>query len=156
MTAANLPNGSVLTTSKPETGYRFPVRQANVSRSARGVVRGIHFAEVPPGQAKLVTCMSGSIRDVVVDIRVDSPTFGSWQAVDLSAASRDAVLLPVGVGHAFVALEGRHDRVLPSSPMSTPRTKNTGSTRWTPSWPSTLVLPNPSCFCRRKTNRRLR
>ena len=87
------------------TGYRFPVRQANVSRSARGVVRGIHYADVPPGQAKLVTCMAGAIRDVVVDIRVDSPTFGQWEAVDISAASRDAVLLPVGVGHAFVALE---------------------------------------------------
>lgn len=87
------------------TGYRFPVRQANVSRSARGVVRGIHYAEVPPGQAKLVTCMSGRIRDVVVDIRVDSPTFGRWDAIDVSAAARNAMLLPVGVGHAFVALD---------------------------------------------------
>lgn len=85
------------------TGYRFPVSQANLSRSARGVVRGIHFADVPPGQAKLVTCLSGAIRDVVVDIRVGSPTFGTWEAVDLDSASRDAVLLPVGVGHAFVA-----------------------------------------------------
>jgi len=87
------------------TGYRFPVSQANLSRSAKGVVRGIHFADVPPGQAKLVTCLSGSIRDVVVDIRVGSPTFGTWEAVDLDSASRDAVLLPVGVGHAFVAKE---------------------------------------------------
>ena len=85
------------------TGYRFPVRQANVSRSAKGVVRGIHFCEIPPGQAKLVTCMTGRIRDVVVDIRIDSPTFGKWEAVDVSAAERNAVLLPVGVGHAFVA-----------------------------------------------------
>ncbi|MEX2441114.1 MAG: dTDP-4-dehydrorhamnose 3,5-epimerase family protein, partial [Pontimonas sp.] len=87
------------------TGYRFPVRQANVSRSARGVLRGIHYAEVPPGQAKLVTCMSGRIRDVVVDIRVDSPTFGQWDAIDVSAAARNAMLLPFGVGHAFVALD---------------------------------------------------
>ena len=87
------------------TGYRFPVSQANLSRSAKGVVRGIHFADVPPGQAKLVTCLSGAIRDVVVDIRVGSPTFGTWEAVDLDSASRDAVLLPVGVGHAFVAKE---------------------------------------------------
>jgi dTDP-4-dehydrorhamnose 3,5-epimerase len=87
------------------TGYRFPVSQANLSRSARGVVRGIHFADVPPGQAKLVTCLLGSIRDVVVDIRVGSPTFGQWEAVDVDDASRDAVLLPVGVGHAFVAKE---------------------------------------------------
>ena len=85
------------------TGYRFPVRQANVSRSAKGVVRGIHFCEIPPGQAKLVTCMTGRIRDVIVDIRIDSPTFGQWEAVDVSAAERNAVLLPVGVGHAFVA-----------------------------------------------------
>ena len=87
------------------TGYRFPVSQANLSRSAKGVVRGIHFADVPPGQAKLVTCLAGAIRDVVVDIRVGSPTFGTWEAVDLDSASRDAVLLPVGVGHAFVAKE---------------------------------------------------
>ncbi|AVG24573.1 dTDP-4-dehydrorhamnose 3,5-epimerase [Pontimonas salivibrio] len=87
------------------TGYRFPVRQANVSRSSRGVVRGIHYAEVPPGQAKLVTCMTGRIRDVVVDIRVDSPTFGQWEAIDVSAAARNAMLLPYGVGHAFVALD---------------------------------------------------
>ena len=87
------------------TGYRFPVSQANLSRSAKGVVRGIHFADVPPGQAKLVTCLSGAIRDIVVDIRVGSPTFGTWEAVDLDSASRDAVLLPVGVGHAFVAKE---------------------------------------------------
>ena len=88
-----------------ETGYSFPVRQANISRSSRGVVRGIHFCQVPPGQAKLVTCMTGTILDVVVDIRVDSPTFGRWESVEVTAADRNAVLLPVGVGHAFVALE---------------------------------------------------
>lgn len=86
------------------TGYRFPVRQANVSRSARGVVRGIHYADIPPGQAKLVTCMTGRIVDVVVDIRVDSETFGQWESVELTATKRNAMLLPVGVGHAFVAL----------------------------------------------------
>lgn len=85
------------------TRYCFGVRQANLSRSKKGVVRGIHFADVPPGQAKLVTCLKGSIRDVVVDIRVGSPTFGTWEAVDLDDTCRDAVLLPVGVGHAFVA-----------------------------------------------------
>ena len=88
-----------------ETGYSFPVRQANISRSSQGVVRGIHFCQVPPGQAKLVTCMTGTILDVVVDIRVDSPTFGQWESVEVTAADRNAVLLPVGVGHAFVALE---------------------------------------------------
>ena len=92
-------------TIEAETGYRFPVRQANVSRSAKGVVRGIHFCQIPPGQAKLVTCMTGRILDVVVDIRDGSDTFGQWKAVELSAAERNAMLLPVGVGHAFVALD---------------------------------------------------
>ena len=91
-------------TIERETGYRFPVRQANVSRSSRGVVRGIHYADIPPGQAKLVTCMVGAIRDIVVDIRVDSPTFGRWEAIELTGVNRKAVLLPAGVGHVFVAL----------------------------------------------------
>src|SRR5664280_2835207 len=59
------------------TGHRFDLRQANCSVSAAGVLRGIHFADVPPGQAKYVTCAKGAVMDVVVDIRVGSPTFGS-------------------------------------------------------------------------------
>ena len=92
-------------TIEAETGYRFPVRQANVSRSQKGVVRGIHFCQIPPGQAKLVTCMTGRILDIVVDVRDGSATFGQWKAAELSAAERNAMLLPVGVGHAFVALD---------------------------------------------------
>ena len=92
-------------TIEQQTGYRFPVRQANVSRSQKGVVRGIHFCQIPPGQAKLVTCMTGRILDVVVDVRDGSETFGQWKAVELTASERNGMLLPVGVGHAFVALE---------------------------------------------------
>ncbi|MGH3524653.1 MAG: dTDP-4-dehydrorhamnose 3,5-epimerase family protein, partial [Mycobacterium sp.] len=55
-------------------GHRFDLRQANCSVSAAGVLRGLHFAQLPPGQAKYVTCVSGSVFDVVVDIRVGSPT----------------------------------------------------------------------------------
>lgn len=87
------------------TGYRFEVKQANLSRSAAGVVRGIHYADTPPGQAKVVTCVQGAIRDVIVDIRVGSPTFGQWVSVELGGDNQDAVVLPVGVGHAFVATE---------------------------------------------------
>jgi dTDP-4-dehydrorhamnose 3,5-epimerase len=87
------------------TGYRFPVSQANLSRSAKGVVRGIHFADVPPGQAKLVTCLSGSIRDVVVDIRVGSPTFGTWEGVELTPDNGINVFIEAGLGHAFLSLE---------------------------------------------------
>ncbi|QOD93245.1 dTDP-4-dehydrorhamnose 3,5-epimerase [Chryseoglobus sp. 28M-23] len=86
-------------------GHPLELRQANASVSRRGVVRGIHYADVPPGQAKYVTVMTGAVLDFVVDIRVGSPTFGTWDAVELNADSRKAVYVGEGVGHAFVALE---------------------------------------------------
>ena len=86
-------------------GHRFDLVQANLSVSTRGTVRGIHFADVPPGQAKYVTCVSGAVLDVVVDIRVGSPTFGQWEAVRLDTVDRRAVYLSEGLGHGFCALE---------------------------------------------------
>ena len=86
------------------TGRGMPLAQANCSVSARGVLRGIHFADVPPGQAKYVTCTSGAVFDVAVDLRTDSPTFGSWDAVRLDDVERKALYLPEGVGHGFMAL----------------------------------------------------
>lgn len=86
-------------------GYPFDLQQANVSFSRTGVVRGVHFADVPPGQAKFVICSAGKIRDVVVDLRVGSPTFGQYESVELSAANRKGIYIPVGFGHAFQALE---------------------------------------------------
>jgi len=85
-------------------GHPLDLAQANLSVSARGAVRGIHFADVPPGQAKYVTCPSGAVLDVVVDIRVGSPTYGSWEAVRLDDVDRAAVYLTEGLGHAFCAL----------------------------------------------------
>lgn len=84
-------------------GYPFDVAQANVSRSSLGVVRGIHLAEVPPGQVKFVTCLTGEVMDVLVDLRVGSPTFGKHVKVTLSEANNHAVHVPIGVGHGFVA-----------------------------------------------------
>jgi dTDP-4-dehydrorhamnose 3,5-epimerase len=78
--------------------------QGNLSVSARDVVRGVHFADVPPGQAKYVTCVQGAVLDVVVDIRLGSPTFGAWEAVPLDDEDRRAVFLSEGLGHAFCAL----------------------------------------------------
>jgi dTDP-4-dehydrorhamnose 3,5-epimerase len=86
------------------TGHPFTLAQANMSVSARGVVRGIHFADVPPGQAKWVTCVRGAVVDMVVDIRVGSPTFGRWEAVRLDDVDRRAVYLAEGLGHGFCAL----------------------------------------------------
>lgn len=85
-------------------GRPFELRQANLSVSSAGTLRGIHYADVPPGQAKYVTCVSGAVCDVVVDIRVGSPTFGSWTSVILDDIDRRAVYIGEGLGHAFMAL----------------------------------------------------
>jgi dTDP-4-dehydrorhamnose 3,5-epimerase len=87
------------------TKHKFEIAQANVSNSNKGVIRGIHFANYPPGQAKYVTCVSGSVLDVVVDLRRDSKTFGKWDSVILNANKPRAVYIPSGIGHAFMALE---------------------------------------------------
>jgi dTDP-4-dehydrorhamnose 3,5-epimerase len=86
-------------------GHGFDLQQANLSVSAAGVVRGIHFADVPPSQAKYVTCAKGAVLDVVVDIRVGSPTFGRWDSVLLDDVDRRAIYLSEGLGHAFMSLE---------------------------------------------------
>jgi dTDP-4-dehydrorhamnose 3,5-epimerase len=86
------------------TGRSFATVQANLSRSRRGVVRGIHFASIPPSQAKFVTCVSGAVLDYVVDIRLGSPTFGMWDSVLLDDVDRRGIFIPEGLGHAFVAL----------------------------------------------------
>jgi dTDP-4-dehydrorhamnose 3,5-epimerase len=84
-------------------GAPFPLRQANLSVSRRGVVRGVHYALVPPGQAKYVTVVVGSVVDYVVDIRIGSPTFGRAEGVVLDDIDRRALYLAEGLGHAFVA-----------------------------------------------------
>jgi len=86
-------------------GHRMDIVQTNVSVSSRGTVRGVHFADVPPSQAKYVTTLSGSFIDFVVDIRVGSPTFGQWDSVLLDAVDRRAIYLAEGLGHAICALE---------------------------------------------------
>lgn len=85
-------------------GHPLALAQANCSVSSRGTVRGIHFADVPPGQAKYVTCVAGRVLDVVVDIRVGSPTFGQWTSVVLDDVDRKAVYVSEGLGHGFAAL----------------------------------------------------
>ncbi|WP_370129059.1 dTDP-4-dehydrorhamnose 3,5-epimerase family protein [Streptacidiphilus sp. EB103A] len=87
-----------------EVGHPLRLAQANLSVSAAGVVRGIHFADVPPGQAKYVTCVRGAVLDVIVDLRVGSPTFGQWEGVQLDDTDRRAVYLSEGLGHGFCAL----------------------------------------------------
>ena len=87
------------------TGHRFELHQANCSVSAAGVLRGLHFAQLPPSQAKFVTCVRGSVFDVVVDIRVGSPTYGAWDSVRLDDRDRRSVYLSEGLAHGFLALQ---------------------------------------------------
>jgi dTDP-4-dehydrorhamnose 3,5-epimerase len=85
-------------------GFDLTVAQTNRSVSHRGVVRGVHFADVPPGQAKYLHVAAGAVRDVIVDLRTGSPTFGRYEVVELDAAVPRAVYLAEGLGHAFQAL----------------------------------------------------
>ena len=86
-------------------GRNFDIKQTNTSSSSKGSVRGIHYALVPPSQAKLVQCQRGSIKDYVIDIRIGSPTFGQFEAIDLDEKSANAIFIEEGLAHAFVALE---------------------------------------------------
>lgn len=86
-------------------GHSLDVRQANCSVSSAGVLRGLHFAQVPPSQSKYVTCVRGAVFDVVVDIRVGSPTFGQWDATVLDDADRRTIYISEGLAHGFLALQ---------------------------------------------------
>ncbi|WP_405183473.1 dTDP-4-dehydrorhamnose 3,5-epimerase [Nocardia sp. NBC_01377] len=87
------------------TGRPFELCQVNCSVSAAGVLRGIHYTEDPPGQAKYVTCVRGAFLDVVVDLRPGSPTYGRWDSVLLDDVDRRSVFLSEGLGHAILSLE---------------------------------------------------
>lgn len=83
----------------------FEVRQANTSISNKSVIRGIHFSDEVTGQAKIVTCSSGSILDVIVDLRPNSESFCNFVSVKLSAIEGKSIYISKGLGHALQALE---------------------------------------------------
>jgi len=120
-------------------GFDLTIAQTNHSVSARGVIRGVHFADVPPGQAKYVYCPRGALLDVVVDVRVGSPTFGRDEAVELDGRSCRAVYLAEGLGHAFVA---REDETVMAYLCSTPY--NPGAEHGVSPLDPALGLPWPS------------
>jgi dTDP-4-dehydrorhamnose 3,5-epimerase len=86
-------------------GRAFQVRQSNISLSHRGVLRGIHYSLAPEGQGKWITCVAGSIQDVVVDIRPSSSTYKKWITVNLRGDRGEAVFISEGLGHGFISLE---------------------------------------------------
>ena len=100
-------------------GVSFQAQQANLSMSSRDVVRGLHYSLAPEGQAKVVTCVYGELDDVIVDIRVGSPSFGRVEVVHLGAGEGRSVLLPAGVAHGFcVTSENAALSYLLSSPFN--------------------------------------
>jgi dTDP-4-dehydrorhamnose 3,5-epimerase len=86
-------------------GINFSPVQENLSRSSKGVLRGLHYQSDPFAQGKLVRAMRGRIFDVAVDIRKTSPSFAKWVGVELSDTNKNALLVPRGFAHGFVALE---------------------------------------------------
>jgi dTDP-4-dehydrorhamnose 3,5-epimerase len=92
-----------------EHGIRDEFVQDNHSRSAQGVLRGIHYQDMTAPMSKLVRCTAGSILDVAVDLRLGSPTFGRWVAEELTAENMHQVFVPVGFGHAFLTLSESAD-----------------------------------------------
>ena len=107
------------------TGHRFDLRQVNCSVSAAGVLRGLHFAELPPGQAKYVTCVRGSVFDVVVDIRVGSPTYGCWDGVLLDDVAHRSTYIGEGLAHGFLALQDQSTVMYLCSIPYTPQREHT-------------------------------
>ncbi|WP_242886338.1 dTDP-4-dehydrorhamnose 3,5-epimerase family protein [Actinomadura litoris] len=86
------------------TGVPFRVSQGNITVNRRGTIRGVHGTRAGSGEAKLVSCVAGAALDVVVDLRVGSPTFGAFDSTALTEESGELVLLAEGLGHAYHAL----------------------------------------------------
>lgn len=89
------------------TGKEFLAVQSNISRSNKGVIRGLHYSLAPNGQAKWVTCVEGSILDVVVDVRRTSPTFGKYLTIILHENEGKSLFIEGGLAHGFLAIEDK-------------------------------------------------
>lgn len=87
-----------------ELGFK-EFKKLNRSNSVKGTIRGLHFQKNPYSQTKVVSCLTGAVLDVVVDMRVDSPTYGKWTSVELTKENGRALFVPRGFAHGFVALK---------------------------------------------------
>ena len=111
-----------------ENGITDTFVQDNLSVSARDVLRGLHFQIPPKAQAKLVNVISGTILDVVVDLRRDSTTYREWAAIELSAEKHQALYVPAGFAHGFLALENDSCVLYKTSAEYSP--EHEGGIRW--------------------------
>ena len=123
-------------------GYDVRFVQDNHSRSARGVLRGLHFQLPPHTQGKLVRVVSGAVFDVAVDIRRSSPNFGRWEGVELSAENQRQLWVPPGFAHGFLVLSETADFLYKTTDYYAPQCE--GAVRWDDpaigiEWPDTGV-----------------
>jgi dTDP-4-dehydrorhamnose 3,5-epimerase len=118
--------------------------QDNHSRSARGVLRGLHFQQAPHAQGKLVRVVAGSVFDVAVDIRPGSPTYGRWFGAELSADNHRQLWIPAGLAHGFLVLSDSADFLYKTTDYYAPQAE--GAVRWDDpdigiAWPDLGMAP---------------
>lgn len=126
------------------TGNTLKFVQDNHSRSARGVLRGLHFQLAPHAQGKLVRCVAGAVFDVAVDMRRGSSRFGQWVGVELTAENQKQLWIPPGFAHGFLVLSDSADFLYKTTGYYAPQAE--GSVRWDDpalgiQWPDTGVVP---------------
>jgi dTDP-4-dehydrorhamnose 3,5-epimerase len=125
-------------------GEPMPFVQDNHSRSARGVLRGLHFQRPPHAQGKLVRVVAGAVFDVAIDIRPGSPTFGRWFGAELTAQNHRQLWIPAGLAHGFLVLSDSADFLYKTTDYYAPQAE--GSLRWDDpdlaiAWPDAGVPP---------------
>ena len=128
-------------------GHEVNFVQDNHSRSAKGVLRGLHFQKAPHAQGKLVRVTAGAVFDVAVDIRKDSPTFGRWVGVALSADNHRQFWIPPGLAHGFLVLSDSADFLYKTTDYYAPQAE--GALRWDDpdlaiTWPDIGMAPQLS------------
>ena len=125
-------------------GHPVDFVQDNHSRSAKGVLRGLHFQRAPHAQGKLVRVTQGSVFDVAVDIRRDSATFGRWVGMELSAQNHRQLWIPPGLAHGFLVTSDSTDFLYKTTDYYRPEAE--GSVRWDDpdlaiAWPLEGITP---------------
>jgi dTDP-4-dehydrorhamnose 3,5-epimerase len=125
-------------------GHTVDFVQDNHSRSAKGVLRGLHFQRPPHAQGKLVRVTQGSVFDVAVDIRPNSTTFGRWVGVELSGVNHRQMWIPAGLAHGFLVTSDSADFLYKTTDYYRPESE--GSVRWDDpdlaiAWPLEGITP---------------
>jgi dTDP-4-dehydrorhamnose 3,5-epimerase len=126
-----------------DAGIDLSFVQDNHSRSRQGVLRGFHYQDMTAPMAKLVRCTSGAVLDVVVDLRLDSPTFGKSFGIELTGENHRQVLVPVGFGHAFLTLSAQADVEYKCSGYYEPSAEHTiawNDSEIAAAWPTTTPI----------------